>query len=251
MSTISTNTRTRIKVLSREVKLTYLQSIQVRGGGRDLEQIAGAGGGIGTVSSGSSSPGSPGFLGIGASAGSSVTRTANDSGWIISRIWDETHFDKIRYAIGIRDIGVFFYTFANTSELVSTEWKSPKPIYKVQLKVVESIPTMFPPGRQYIEYYVSPDRGGSWYRMNPLDHPTIVGDDGIVVPKTITFNPDFGGQPGEGTKYVGTENPVSSIKFRAVLRAPSSGVDNPERFTPMLKSYRLYMYPIGGLRAST
>jgi len=59
----SSKTITRVKVLSREVKLTYLQTVQVYSGQQDAGDLAGAGGGIGSVSASSSNAGSPGFLG--------------------------------------------------------------------------------------------------------------------------------------------------------------------------------------------
>lgn len=245
MPSIQTNTH--VKVLSREIKLTYLQSVQVRGGGRSIGDLSGEGGGVGSSSGGASSPGSPGFLGIGASGGSSYSSSSNDTGWVISRIWEETHFDKTRWAIGIRDIGAFNYKYAPQAELISKKYSSPKPIAKVSLRVVEQIPGIFPLGRRYIAYYVSPDNGGTWHEINPLDHPTYMDEKGLVVPKIITFNPDIGGVAGELKKFVTTGAPVMNLRFRAVLRAATAGVDDADRYTPVLKQYRMLMYPFGGL----
>lgn len=241
----TSTTKTRVKVLSREVKLTYLQSQQVRVGLRDAGEIAGEGGGVGTVNSGTSKPGSPGFLGIGGSAPSSFSSQASDTGWIISRTWDETSFNVIRYGIGIRDIGVFNYQFASVSELVTRPWKSPKPIYKVQLETVEQIPSIYPVGPEYIEYYVS-HNGNEWHRLIPLSHPTKVDSEGNILPKTLTFNPDVGGEAPELVKFVTTDEPVLQVRLRIILKA--AAVDNADRYSPILKSYRLKIYPLGGLR---
>ncbi len=241
--TKTTNTQA-VKVLSRVVKLTYLQSQQVRGGGRDLGELSGEGGGVGNVSGGKSKS-SAGFLGFGASS-SSTSFFASDSGWVISRVWEETYFDKVRYAIGIRDVGIFNYRFAEVSEFVSKPFRSPKELAKVSLRVVEQIPGAYPLGPRYIEYYITPDDGKTWHQINPLDHPTITGSDGLVIPRIITFNAEIGGDGGELQKFVETDEPVKAIRLRVVTRG-SQDVESPDRHTPVLKRYRLLMYPRGGL----
>jgi hypothetical protein len=247
MASGKSSTSTKIKVFSRVVKLTYLQSQQVRGGGRDLGNLVGEGGGVGTVTTSKSSPGSIGFLGLfGGSPARSTTSTSEDTGWVISRVWDETYLDKVAYRIGIRDIGIFNYDFAPVSEIVSIRYYSPKPVNKVSLRVVESIPGSYPVGPRYIEYYVSADDGKTWLRINPLDHPTLIGGDGLVVPKIITFNPEIGGDPLPTNKYVETESPVLFMRVRAVIRG-AQDVPEPTKHTPELKRYRLLMYPKGGL----
>lgn len=242
----SSKTISRVQILSREVKLTYLQSVQVYAGEQDEGQLAGEGGGIGTVSASSSEAGSPGFLGIGASGGSASTRTSNDTGWIIQRTWLETHFNRNRYGIGIKDIGIFHYRFGNIAELVSVPFSSPKEIYKVQMRVVEQIPAAYPIDETYILYYISVDDGETWHQINPLDHPVMTADDGQVVPRTITFNPEIGGIADELNKYVETADPVYAVRYRAVLRG-AEGIIDADRYTPVLKRVRVMMYPKGGL----
>jgi len=242
----TSRTISRVKVLSREIILTYLQSVQVYSGEQDAGVIAGEGGGVGTVAASSSQAGSPGFLGMGASGGSSASRTATDSGWVVSRTWKETSFDKVRYGLGIRDIGVFNYLFQPISERVWRPFRSPKPIYKVQLRVVESIPSAYPIDRRYIEYYLSHNDGEEWTRINPLDHPTLIAEDGLVVPRTVTYNPEIGGESDDLTKFVDTGGPVHGIRVRVVIRA-SQDVGDPDRHTPVLKKFRLLMFPKGGL----
>lgn len=245
MGTVNTESTTRIRVLSREVKLTYLQTLMVRGGSRSAGELAGEGGGVGSVSAATSTPGSPGFFGIGASPGSSYSMQSSDTGWVIQRTWNETEFDKARYAIGIRQIGAFYYKFEPQSELVSIEYGSPKPIAKVQLRVVEKIPLAFPVGGRYILYYVGYD-GKTWHQINPLDHPTMVDANGVVVPKTLTFNSDVGGVAKESDKFIETPEPVHKVRLRAVFL--SADIDGAEDHSPTLKSYRMLIRPHGGLR---
>jgi hypothetical protein len=240
------SSKTRIKVLSREVALTYLQSVQVSEGSQDPGKLAGEGGGVGTISSSKSNPGSPGFLGIGASSPSSQSSQSTDTGWSISRTWRETHFDKVRYSIGRKDVGVFHYRFAEVSEFVTVAFKSPKPIYKVELRVVEQIPSSYPIDKRYIDYYVSADNGKTWHQINPLDMPTITSDDGSIVPRTITFNPEIGAVANDLVKYIQTEQPVMALRLRGVIRQ-SQDVPDPDQSSPFVKKYKLLMYPRGGL----
>jgi len=242
--------KTHVKILSREVKMTYLQSVQIVAGDADVGLLAGEGGGVGSHSSSQSDPGRPGFLGIpflGGKPASSSSMSTSDSGWVINRQWRETHFDKVRYVIGLKDIGIFFYEFTDVSEIVSVPFRSPKEIAKVELRVVEQIPTIFKPDRRYIEYYVSPDSGNNWYRINPLDHPTITGDDGQIVPRTITFNTDVGAVDSDLQKFVKTAEPVFALRYRAVLRSDTT-VQDSQRYSPILKKISMLIYPKGGLR---
>lgn len=245
----TSKTDTKIKIYSRVVKLTYLQTQQVRGGGRDLGELVGEGGGVGHVATATSSPGSPGFLGIpflGGSPAKSQSSDSNDTGWVISRSWDETHYDMVRYAIGVKELGVFSYRFAPVSEFVSKPFRFPKEIQKVQLVAVEQIPAIYPVGPRYIVYQVSPDNGRTWHRINPLDHPDLIGDDGLVVPRTLTFNADVAGEGSTVQKFVQTDQPVTSLRFRAIFLA-AADIEQSDRHTPILKRYRLKCYPKGGL----
>jgi hypothetical protein len=246
MPSADSHTHSKVRVFSRVVRLSYLQSQQVRGGGREMGDLAGEGGGVGSVTSGSSDPGSVGMMGIGGEGASSFQSQSSDSGWIITRVWDETYFDKVAYRIGLRDVGIFNYTFAPVSEIVSIPFNSPKPISKVSLRVVEQIPAAYPIGPRYIEYYVSADDGKTWLRINPLDQPTLVAEDGTITPRTITFNPEIGGDPKPSSKFIETDRPVMSVRFRAVLRRPSD-IEESEETTPILSRYRLLIYPRQGL----
>jgi hypothetical protein len=242
----SNKTTTRVKILSREVKLTYLQTVQVAAGDQDVGQLSGEGGGIGSVSGSSSNPGSPGFLGIGASAASGAQSSANDSGWVISRTWLETHFNKARWPIGIRDIGVFHYRFAPISERVWKPFLSPKPIAKVQLRVVEQIPAAYPIDSTYIHYFISHNNGETWHRINPLDHPTAVEDGGQIVPRTITYNAEIGGVANELNKFVESPEPILSVRLRVVMFS-AEDIPDADRYSPILKKVKVLMYPKGGL----
>jgi len=165
------------------------------------------------------------------SHGESVT----DTGYQLSTYWLETYYDLLGYRIGIRDIQAFRHLYSLSSEFVSVAWVSPKEIRKITLSVDEILPEGCD-----IKYYISPNNGKDWYRVNPLDKPSIYSSSGEAIPRILVIN-----QPGAATpetKYITTEAPVTSIMLKAIF---SSGTDAT---TPVLKRYRLLIYPAEGLR---
>jgi len=158
----------------------------------------------------------------------------NDTGYYMNGYWVETFYDYIGYRIGVREISCYRNVYQTSSEIVSRPFYSPTSIKKVTLQVDASTPD-----GTSIEYYVSPDKGKTWNRINPLDKPSIYGEDGYAVPRTISFN--IPGNPGNESKYVQTEQPVRQLLFRAVLRSDAS--DD----SPLLRAYRLLMYPAEAL----
>ncbi len=281
-STKKTKKTTKSKTLiSRVVKLNYLQTIAIYNQSNTVddfspETLAN------THAAGSSSTrrGSAGWLGVGAAAaaggaaaagaaaltglaivaapvaiiagviaaifGSKTTRstktTQKDSGWSIAKQWLEVNYDKIRYAIGIRELSIFNYRFSPTSELVSKRFSTPKEIIKAQLEVVEEIPAEFSPEMRYIEYYIS-FNDGDWHRINPTGHPTLYSNEGNVVPEILTVNFETSGPGGSTTiKAITTEMPAKQVRLKAVMKNdPSLG--NAEYYTPVLKKYRVKLVP--------
>ena len=234
-----------ITEMTKLVRLSYLQTIAVLDDSIGVSRLAGESQGS-QNSSFASDPGSPGFLGIGAEGPTSTSSTFTDSGWAISRTWLETWWDKLRWAIGIRDISIFRNTYAESSEFVSVPFSSPLQIEKISLKVDENIPHSYPASQRWIQYFISVDNGGNWYRINPLDHPTLFSEGfGRPTPRIINFNPDFAAEDDDQNKYIRLSDPPFSVRFRAVLTRPSSQEFNGT--TPILKSYKLYIYPRNGL----
>ena len=171
-----------------------------------------------------------------------TTTTHDDSGWSIAKQWLEVNYDKVRYAIGVRELSVFNYKFSPTSELVSKSFSTPKEIIKAQLEVVEEIPAEFSPERRYIEYYIS-FNDGDWHRINPTGHPTLYSNEGNVVPEILTVNFETSGPGGSTTiKAITTEMPAKQVRLKAVMKNDPS-LANPEYYTPVLKKYRVKLVP--------
>ena len=171
-----------------------------------------------------------------------TTTTHDDSGWSIAKQWLEVNYDKVRYAIGVRELSVFNYKFSPTSELVSKRFSTPKEIIKAQLEVVEEIPAEFSPERRYIEYYIS-FNDGDWHRINPTGHPTLYSNEGNVVPEILTVNFETSGPGGSAAiKAITTELPAKQVRLKAVMKNDPS-LANPEYYTPVLKKYRVKLVP--------
>ena len=173
-------------VLSKIVKLTYIQTLAMDGGLASVGDIAGETQASSTeditasenkskldkfigsvknivpISVGDLFPGSGKlFQDIATSLfGKKTTVTkkidVSESGWTVSKVWNQPQFDIIRYAIGIKDLTVAQFSYEQTSEIISIPWRSPKEVTKVYLSVDQFVPTIFPPGN-YIEYYVKPN----------------------------------------------------------------------------------------------
>jgi hypothetical protein len=268
-------------VLSKIVKFTYLQSLAIDGGLTSARDIAGEtdarqeedvlnnrnlsadskfvenNSELVNAILGSPLPGGAGekFNEIaqelfGKKTETSVKVDYKESGWTLTKVWNQPQFDIIRYAIGIRDLTVAQFTYQETSEIISKPWGAPKEIVKVILNVDQFVPSVFPPGN-YIEYYVKPNsEDADWVQINPLGFPSIFKEDGSVVPRIISFNTEqpLGARLEES--YVTTEQPVKEIVFRALLKRPTS-LENTtvsaNGYSPVLRSYRLLLTPKNGL----
>ena len=173
----------------------------------------------------------------------------------ITRQWTDLRDNKARFAIGIRDINIFSYRFAETSEIVSKPYTSPSPISKISLEVDETIPKIFysDPARSgtdndWIKYYISVNNGASWNRISPIHHRTTMSEDGAnPVPEIININSEV--PPTERNNplaYIDSQEAIYQIRFKAVLSRPTEIAD-ADSYTPVLSRYALQMYPLGGL----
>lgn len=142
-----------------------------------------------------------------------------------------TLWDKLRYAIGIKEIGVHSHTYEETSEFVSVPFEVPRPIRKVYLHTDEIIPASFDTDHTWIEYYVSFGDSNEWHQIRPADHRRP--DD---VPIIINVNSELEEHDRVSTEgYINFDGPVRKFRLRAVLIRPG----DDEVSTPVLKGYRL------------
>lgn len=272
--------------LTRIVKLSYIQSIIINGGTAKTEDFAGISGPqTNTVTTTSSSRnrvsrsgrftfelakdklgwGNSGAeaantavnyitAGIGNVAASlfgsrttyQTTVSTKEAGWTLVKTWSQPQFDVIRYAIGIKEVGVTQFQYAQVSEMTSKVWNSPKEIIKVRLIVDQFIPPEFPQGT-YIEYYIKPDDSSDkWLRINPIDLPTVYSEDNPTkpVPRIISFNGERPVTSALEESYMSTETPIKGMRIKVIIKRPEN---SDSTLTPILRSYRLIMTPRGGL----
>lgn len=186
--------------------------------------------------------------------GSKKTVDVNVSPQTITKQWTVKKYDRSRFAIGIRDINLYSYQFAETSEIVSVPYLSPKPISKVSLHVNESIPEVFYNSaesagteNEWIKYFISVDDGASWYRISPMAHKLTMSSDGKTpLPEIININSDVA--PSERKNhlaYIDTESAVYSVRLKVVLSRPTT-LEDAQSYTPVLSKYALQIYPVGG-----
>lgn len=261
--------------LSKIVKFSYLQTLAIDGGLTSAKEIAGeteakeqtlnnvdvnrnefsrignntAGDILNSIFMVSDLP--PGLGDLASSLfGKKITRDVKidtkESGWTLTKVWNQPQFDIVRYAIGIKDLNISQFTYEEVSELVSTPWISPKEIVKVVLNVDQFIPTVFPAGT-YITYYIKANMEDSeWIQINPIGLPSVFKEDGSIVPRIINFNTEKPISSRLEDGYFITSAPVKEIIFRAVFTRPSSlegTTADASGYSPVLKSYRILMTP--------
>ena len=194
------------------------------------------------------------LFGSSSSAGSSTTSTTT-SPQRMTRQWTKAKNDRARFALGVRDINLYSYKFAATSEIVSKPYMSPSPVAKIALQVEEQIPKVFYSDasragseNDWIKYYVSVDNGTSWIRISPTHHKTTVTEDGKgIVPEILNVNSDVPiAERSNPLAYVDVGDAVYSVRFKAALSRPTDIAD-AESYTPVLSQYSLQIYPAGGL----
>ena len=228
----TTTTKTKV------VKLSYVQTLATFNDLADVTQLQTAGS---SEDTGSSSKGKSGFLGLGSKKKTTVSSQESSSGEKLKDQWLQPEFDRIRYAIGVREMTVSSYEFSEEAEFVSVPYLSPKEIVKVNIIVDQYIPPQFDQNQNWIDYYIKPEGSEEWIKINPLNHPTKFDSSGDIVPKIINFNLPKPATAQLEDKYQTTDDPVKQFRFRAVIRRPSGG--NFDSMTPLLKSYRMVMTP--------
>jgi hypothetical protein len=173
----------------------------------------------------------------------------------INRQWTQTKSDRSRFAIGVRDINLYAYSFSEKSEVVSIPWVSPAPISRITLSVDEQIPKAFYSDssragteNDWIKYYISVNNGASWTRISPITHKLTMSEDGVnPVPEIVYINSEITGSSRTNPlAYIDSPNPVYEVRFKAALSRPTTMAD-ADSYTPVLMQYALQIYPLGGL----
>jgi hypothetical protein len=118
--------------------------------------------------------------------------------------------EKIRYAIGIRDVHIEALPYKSEGELISKRYGSTDEIRKVVLLSSQNPDASFESQLASVRHYISPDNGITWYEIRPkvslgLSNTTQ------AVPELLDFN---GAYPWS----IKTQNPVTSLRYKAVFK---------------------------------
>lgn len=145
-----------------------------------------------------------------------------------------------RYAIGIRDVHIMQYQFAEKSSFVSKRYHSDEEITKVTIYANEVLPDSYletvMKNNDWIQYEVSFD-DTNWYRISPMHHEPLSDD---FPPKIIELNGsqvDLVQTFQVHKELVETSEPVHNVRVRITLQRPLG-----EEFadsTPILEDYAL------------
>lgn len=124
-----------------------------------------------------------------------------------SYVIDTPTGEKLRYAIGIRDIDVRAYQYLSKGEIISKPFELTDDIRKVILDSNQN------PSEESelatIQYYVSPDDGQTWNEIQPKSFSGFSGKEDPV-PEIINFN-------GPEEDSIPTTVPVRSLRVKAIL----------------------------------
>jgi len=122
--------------------------------------------------------------------------------------------EKLRYAVGIRDIDIRAFNYKSEGEIISLPFETEDEIRKVLLQTNQN-PTEISE-LAAIDYSVSPDNGATWYKIQPKQ---MSGTSAVVsTPEVIEFN-------GSSASTIRTAVPVKSVKLKATLSRNDEGFE--------------------------
>jgi hypothetical protein len=129
--------------------------------------------------------------------------------------------ERLRYAIGLRDITIEANQYEATGEVISTKYGSIDEIRKIILtsnQIPSSISDLLS-----IEHFLSHDDGSTWLQIQPKD---FLGSSGKTndIKEIINFN----GPESDATK---TPVPVASLRYKALLKRNTSAFSGGDKST--------------------
>ena len=165
---------------------------------------------------------------------SSGSKTTSKSGYSYHSSELQQKFNAVRYAVGIRDIGLLNANYEQASTYISKKFEVPTPARQIQLLAEHTIPESFGAG-DWVKYFISLDDGEAWDEMAPLNRPPVYRD-GARIPTTILVN---AGVPEEARDdrfgYRDTGSPVNSVLVKIELSRPGDA----QGTSPVVNSYAL------------
>jgi hypothetical protein len=102
----------------------------------------------------------------------------------ITNEFTTTHWDRVRYAIGVKEFGVHTHSYSSASELISMPYFFPRPVKKLHVRADQAVPEAFGSG-VWVEYYVGFGGGDEWHRVLPLQSSETPTSE---LPKILNIN---------------------------------------------------------------
>jgi hypothetical protein len=219
-------TKTKTKTKYKDIELDYIESLAVKFGDSNPRESDTA---AGVRADGGFSIDLPGVGNV----FSSGSKTVSKSGYQLVGIESQTKTDSVRYAIGIRDVGLLSAVYNNTSNYISRDFQVPSAIRQVQLRSAYDVPNSFGEG-DWVKFYISIDGGAEWNRISPIDDPPKYID-GFRVPTTFLIN---SGTPEESQDdrfgYIDTGDLANNVRVKIEISKPSD-----VQGTPLIQTYAL------------
>lgn len=136
-----------------------------------------------------------------------------------------------RWAVGIRDITLQQREYVERSVIVTKPLRVGGVVDRVALTRADIlVPQEYSSDQSWVEFYVSPDDGGSWFQISRIE------DDYLGIPEQIAFNdPTPEAFREAGVAYYNVDGIVTSLRLKIVLTRPDELVTT----TPILRSYAL------------
>lgn len=143
------------------------------------------------------------------------------------------HLEAERFLIGVRDISMTTYSYESSSEYVSHNFKTTKPISTVSIEVEEFIPESFDTEKDWVRYYFSFNDGVEWHPIAPK---------GLLKKEGYTKYLINSGTPAEfrdsNIGYIETPEDNYEIAVKIEIERPI-GMTDVEYYTPVVYEYKL------------
>lgn len=121
--------------------------------------------------------------------------------------------NKLRYAIGIRDIEISSLSYVDNGELISTNF-SADTVFKKMALITNQNPVS-ESDLATINHFLSVDNGSTWNQIQAEDFNSTDNS----IPKILNFNTI-------DTDSINTQNPIQAVRYKAVLERNKTAFQN-------------------------
>ena len=146
-----------------------------------------------------------------------------------------TQWNRVRYAVGVKELGIFTHSYASASESISMPYFFPRPIKKLHVRADQAVPEEFGVGT-WVEYYVAFGGGSNWQRVLPLHSGEVPTTE---LPKILNINSTV--EPNDRVLtegYIDVEGSVKEMRTKIIIRRP----DDKPYLTPVVHGYRVIAF---------